>query len=143
MKISDLPLQYNCVQMLEHNLATRADKTALFSLEREMTFRQVSQEVNQVGNALKKLDVRMGDYVAILSLDVPEWVTSFFAVLKLGGVAVGFNTTQTGKDYAYMLDDSRARVVIVHESLLPKIEEIRIGRPFLEHVIVIGKASPD
>jgi len=92
MKISDLPLHYNCVSILEHNLDRRADKIALYSLEREMTFRQVSQEVNQVGNALKKLGVRIGDYVAILSLDLPEWVTSFFAVLKLGGVAVGMNT---------------------------------------------------
>src|SRR5688572_12144566 len=139
-KISDLPQHYNCVAVLEDNLAARADKVALYSLEREMTFLQVSQEVNQVGNALKKLGVRMGDYVAVLSLDLPEWVTSFFAVLKLGGVAVGMNTTQTPKEYAYMLDDSRARVVVVHESLYPKIEEIRAERPFLEHVIVIGAA---
>lgn len=142
MKISDLPLHYNCVAILEHNLATRPDKVALYSLERDMTFRQVSQEVNQVGNALKKLGVRKGDYIAILSLDLPEWVTCFFAVLKLGGVAVGMNTTLTPKEYAYMLDDSGARVAIVHESLLPRIEEIRKERPFLEHVVVLGSKSP-
>ena len=140
MQIADLPLHYNCVDNLEHNLASRADKVALYSAEREMTFRQVSQEVNQVGNGLKKLGVRMGDYVAILSLDLPEWVTSFYATLKLGGIAVGMNTTLTPKEYAYMLDDSRTRVLIVHESLLPRIDEVRSGRPFLEHVIVIGKA---
>jgi benzoate-CoA ligase family protein len=143
MKISDLPLNYNCVDILEHNLGTRADKVALYSAEREMTFRQVSEEVNQVGNALKKLGVRIGDYVAILSLDLPEWVTSFFATMKLGGIAVGMNTTLTPKEYGYMLDDSRARVLIVHESLLPRIEEVREGRPFLEHVVVIGgKPAP-
>src|SRR4051812_44545392 len=111
MTIDDLPLQYNCVQMLEHNLAERPDKIALYSVERNMTFRQVSQEVNQVGNALKKLGVRIGDFVAILSLDLPEWVASFFGVLKVGGVAVGMNTTLTPKEYAYMLDDSKARVL--------------------------------
>lgn len=140
MKIADLPLHYNCIDILEHNLAERADKVALYSLERELTFRQVSQEVNQVGNALKKLGVRMGDYVAILSLDLPEWVTSFFGTLKVGGVAVGMSTTLTPPEYAYMLDDCRARVLIVHESLLPRIEETRSARPFLEHVIVIGQA---
>jgi len=126
------------VDVLEHNLAKRADKVALYSLEREMTFRQISNEVNQVGNALKKLGVRMGDFVGILSLDLPEWVTSFFGVLKVGGVAVGMSTTLTPKEYAYILDDSRARVVIVSENLLPQIEEIRAERPFLEHVVVIG-----
>src|SRR5688572_4335782 len=114
MKISDLPEQYNCVAILENNLAARADKVALYSAERNMTFREVSQEVNQVGNALKKLGIRMGEYVGICSLDLPEWVTSFFGVLKIGGVAVGMNTTQTPKEYAYMLDDSRARAIVVH-----------------------------
>ena len=142
MKISDLPEQYNCVAILENNLATRADKVALYSLERNMTFRQVSQEVNQVGNALKKLGIRMGDYVGICSLDLPEWVTSFFGVLKIGGIAVGMNTTQTPKEYAYMLDDSRARAIVVHESLYPKIAEVRKDLRFLEHVIVIGAAQP-
>src|SRR5437763_13862285 len=136
MKISDLPLHYNCVDILEHNLEPRGDKIALYSLERDMTFRQVSQEVNQVGNALKKFGVRMGDFVAILSLDLPEWVTSFFGILKVGGVAVGMSTTLTPKEYAYILDDSRARVVIVSENLLPQIEEIRAERQFLEHVVV-------
>ena len=139
MKISDLPLRYNAVDILEHNLAKRADKVALYSLEREMTFRQVSREVNQVGHALKKLGVRMGDFVSLLSLDVPEWVTSFFGTLKIGGSAVGMSTTLTPPEYAYMLDDSRTRVLIVHESLLPKIDEIRTGRPFLEHIVVIGQ----
>jgi 4-hydroxybenzoate-CoA ligase/benzoate-CoA ligase len=77
MRISDLPEHYNCVDILEHNLARRADKVALYSAEREMTFRQVSQEVNQAGNALLKHGVRIGDTVALLSLDLPEWVTSF------------------------------------------------------------------
>src|SRR5262245_1899411 len=113
MKIADLPPHYNCVAMLEQNLAKRADKVFLYSLERQLTYRQLSQEVNQVGHALKKAGVRMGEYVAILSLDLPEWVTSFFGVLKIGGVAVGMSTTLVAKDYAYMLADSRARALIV------------------------------
>src|SRR5438093_4942028 len=141
MKISDLPVQYNCVDILEHNVVHRADKTALYSVEREMTFRQVSEEVNQVGNALKKRAVRIGDAVAILSLDLPEWVTSFFGVLKVGGVAVGLSTTLTPKEYAYILDDCRARILIVSETLLPQVEKIQIERHFLEHVVVIGQPS--
>lgn len=141
MKMSDLPLDYNCVEVLEHNLATRADKTALYSLEREMTFREVSEEVNQVSNALEKLGVRMGTFVGMLALDVPEWVTSFFGVIKVGGVAVGMSTTLTPSEYAYMLDDSRARVLVVDESLVGYVEEMLAERPFLEHVVIIGSSN--
>src|SRR6202012_1313845 len=102
---------------------------------------EVSREVNQVGNALKKLGVRIGDFVAILSLDLPEWFTSFFGEIKIGGGVVGMSTTLTTKEYAYMLDDCRARVLIVHESILPRVLEMRAERPFLEHVIVIGASQ--
>ena len=141
MKIADLPLQYNTVDVLEHNLGARTDKIALYSLEREMTFREVSEEVNQVSNALEKFGVRMDSFVGILSLDVPEWVTSFFGVMKVGGVAVGMSTTLTAPEYAYMLDDSRAMVLIVHETLVPKIEDMLAERVFLKHVVVIGSAQ--
>ncbi|MBI3361737.1 MAG: AMP-binding protein, partial [Chloroflexi bacterium] len=137
-RTADVPLFYNAVDILERNLAGRADKVALYSPERAMTFRQVSQEANQVGNALKKLGIRLGDFVGILSLDGPEWVTSFFGTLKTGAIAVGMNTLLTPQEYAYILRDCRARVLIAHESLLPAIEAILDELPFLERVVVIG-----
>ncbi len=139
MKAADLPLSYNAVQILEHNLETRADKTALLSDERELTFAEVSAEVNQVGNALKRLGVRPGESVALLALDSAEWVTSFFGTLKVGAVHVGLNTLLTPKEYAYVLDDAKAHVLIVHEALLDKVESILDESPLLEHLIVIGE----
>jgi benzoate-CoA ligase family protein len=143
MKATDLPLHYNAVDILERNLDERADKVALYSFEREMTFREVSNEVNQVGNALKALGVRRGDFVGILSSDCPEWVTTFFGAIKIGAVAVGINTLLSADEYAYILRDCRAWVLVIHESLLPAIEEIRDGRHFPEHVVVIGETHQE
>ena len=84
MKADDLPQFYNMCEILEHNLQTRAGKTAILSDDGSMTFAEVSQQVNQVGNALTALDVRFGDCVAILCPDRIEWVTSFFAIGKIG-----------------------------------------------------------
>ncbi|MDO8485396.1 MAG: benzoate-CoA ligase family protein [Candidatus Limnocylindrales bacterium] len=139
---ADVPLYYNAVDILERNLGARADKVALYSPDRSLTFRQVSREVNQVGNALiNNLGVRLGDFVAILSLDRPEWVASFFGIVKAGGVAVSINTMVTPRECDYILRDCRARVLIVDESLLPAIEGIRDSQPFLEHVVVIGRSA--
>jgi len=141
MRAADLPLYYNAVDILERNLPELADKLALLSAEREMTFQQVSAEANKVGNALRRLGVRNGDVVGILSLDAADWVTSFFGTIKIGGVALGMNTLLTPGEHDYIFRDSRARVLIVHEALLPAVEEIRRAPHFPEHVIVIGKAS--
>jgi benzoate-CoA ligase family protein len=142
MKAADLPLYYNAVDILERNLATRADKVALLSdTRKEMTFREISNEANQVGNALKKLGARFGDYVAILALDCPEWVATFFGTLKIGAVAVGINTLLKPHEYAYILRDARARILVISEALLPAFDAIRVEQPFVEHVIVIGNAK--
>lgn len=141
MRASDLPLTYNAVQILEHNLPARADKTALYSLDRSLTFQQVRDEVNRVGSALKQLDVRMGDTVAILNLDNAEWAIAYFACLKIGAVAVGMNTLLKPHDHAFILNDCRARVLLVHQSLLPAIDAVLDRLPFVEHVIVIGGAA--
>jgi non-ribosomal peptide synthetase component F len=124
-RAADVPLEYNAVELIEHNLAARAYKTALLSAERSLTFSEISAEVNRVGNALAGLGFRQGEPVAILCLDCAEWVTSFFGIVKAGGIAVGMSTLLTSREYDYMLRDCRARAR--RRSLLPVIEES--GRP--------------
>ncbi len=143
MKASDLPLFYNAVDILEHNLAERAEKKALFSEGRTLTFGEISAEVNQVANALKACGVRAGEYVGLLAHDSAEWVACFFGTLKIGAVHIGMNTLLTTDDYDYILKDSRARVLIVSEAILDKIEQIRANNSQLEHVIVIGAAKEE
>jgi benzoate-CoA ligase family protein len=141
MKMTDLPLAYNAAAILEHNLPERAGKEALFSPARTMTFQQVADEVNQVGNALQGLGVRMGEMVGLLAFDQAEWVTTFFGTIKIGAVHVGINTLLTPAELDYILRDCRARVLVVQDALLPNLEAIWEGQPFLKHVIVIGQGS--
>ena len=138
MKASDLPINYNMCEILEHNLEHRADKTALLSEHGTMTFREVSHQVNQIGNALTRLGLRFGECVAILCPDRPEWVTTFFATAKIGGVVLGMNTLLTTEEYDYILKDARVRVLVIHDSLLELVEPILRNHNILSKVIVIG-----
>ena len=138
MKAADLPTKYNMCEILEHNLHTRADKTAILSDDGNMTFREVSVQVNQIGNALLRSGIRFGEVVAIMSPDRPEWVTSFFAVAKIGGVALGMNTLLKAEEYDHILGDSRAQVLIVHDSMLDVIQPVLANHKTLKKVILIG-----
>jgi benzoate-CoA ligase family protein len=138
MSASDLPLYYNAVDILERNLSARANKPALLTPDRALTFQQVSDEVNQVGNALKKLDVRMGETVAIISVDCAEWVTMYFGAIKIGAIAGGVNNLLKPHEHAYILRDSRARVLVIHKAHLAALDSIRDQMESVKHVIVIG-----
>ena len=62
--------------------------------------------------------------------DSPEFAYSFFGAIKIGAVAVPTNPWMFAKDYEYLINDSRARAIIVHESTLPEIEKIWDNTPF-------------
>ena len=139
LQLADLPISYNAAAILENNLPLRADKIALYSLQRNLTFAQVNQEANQVANALRHFDVRQGETIAILCLDQAEWVTTFFGTLKVGAVAAGLNTLMTPGELDYILRDCRARILVIHHTLWPTFAPIQAEQPFLEHVVVIDQ----
>jgi benzoate-CoA ligase family protein len=137
-RAADLPERYNAIEILERNLAEDADRLALLSADRDMTFGEVAEEVDRVGNGLRDLGVHAGDAVAILSLDTAEWAVSFFACLKIGAVAVGMNTMLTVREQAYILRDAGARVLLVHASLLETARGALASAPNVAQVVVIG-----
>ncbi|MEW6355226.1 MAG: benzoate-CoA ligase family protein [Planctomycetota bacterium] len=133
-----LPERLNAAQVFVdlHIAEGRADKPALLCEGETVTYRELSEGVNRFGNAIRNLGIRMEERVAILLPDTPEFVYAFFGAMKTGAVAIPMNTLLKPKDYEYLLNDSRARALVVHSSLLRNIESIRGDLKYLEHIIV-------
>ena len=143
MSTMDLPEQLNAAAVLvdDHLTQGRAAKPAILCGPRTVTYAQLHESVNRFGNVLRDLGVRMEERVALLLPDSPEWVFVFFGAIKAGAVAIPMNTMLAAKDYDYMLNDSRARVLVVHASFLDRIAPIRDRLRHLEHLIVVGPAA--
>ena len=104
-----------------------------------VTYRQVADRANRLGNALRGLGSQPEQRVALLLLDSPAFAYSFFGAIKAGLVPVPLNTLWRAKDYEYALRDSGARVLIISEALLGEFLAIdRQAMPRLEQVIVVG-----
>src|SRR5665811_138791 len=75
-----LPEEFNAASYFvdRHIAEERGDKVAIECEERRVTYRQLFESVNRVGNALKSLDVRPEERVFLLLLDTPEFAASFF-----------------------------------------------------------------
>jgi len=147
MSVADLPERLNAAAALVdvHIREGRSAKPAILCAERTITYADLHEGVNRLGNALKELDVRMEERVAILLPDSPEFAFAFFGAMKIGAVAVPLNTLLTPRDYEYLLNDCRARVLIIHSTLLDHTAPVRGNLRYLEHVIVsvgTGHAAP-
>lgn len=136
-----IPDRFNAAaHFIDPHARLRPDKVAIECGDERVTYGELTARVNRVGNALRgALGVRMEERVLLLLLDTPEFAACFFGAIKIGAVPVPVNTLLRPNDYQYMLNDSRARVAIVNQALLPQVEAIpRENLPFLEHNIVIG-----
>ncbi|MCX7886055.1 MAG: benzoate-CoA ligase family protein, partial [Verrucomicrobiae bacterium] len=124
-----------------HVLEGRGDKIAIFCGDETVTYRQLHERVNRMGNLLRYLGVRMEDRVAILLPDCPECAYAFFGAIKIGAVAIPMNMNLVPEDLEYLLSDSRARVLIMHPSLLGKVMPFRSKLKHLDHIVVTGDAA--
>lgn len=140
MKV-DLPDLYNAATtFVDANIKQgRGGKVAVYYEDQKITYQEIFEQVNRTGNALRDLGIEIEDRVLVILPDSPAFAYSFFGAIKIGAVAVPTNPWMFAKDYEYLINDSRARVIIVHESTFPEIEKIWHNAPFLRHTIVVGK----
>src|SRR5207302_4678976 len=122
----------------------RGDNVAIEYGDQRITYRQVLDNVNRFGNALKQvLHVRIEERVMLLLLDCLEYAYSFFGAIKIGAVPIPTSTLFKPADYEYLLNDSRARAVVVSEALLPQLQAIpHENLRYLRDVVVVGNAPP-
>ncbi len=122
----ELPDIYNAATtFVDENIAQgRGGKVAIYYQDQKITYQEVFENVNRTGNALRNLGVEFERRVLVILPDSPEFAYSFFGAIKIGAVAVPANTLLKPLDYEYILGDTRARIAIVSEALLPQLEAI-------------------
>jgi acyl-CoA synthetase (AMP-forming)/AMP-acid ligase II len=106
---------------------------------RRLPIANLMENVNRVANGLIELGVGMESRVMLLLRDTPEMIYSFYGAIKTGAVPVPTNILMKAPDFLYMLNDSRAPVLIVDAVFLPEIEKILDQAVFLKNVVVCGE----
>ncbi|HLZ25427.1 MAG TPA: benzoate-CoA ligase family protein [Ktedonobacterales bacterium] len=138
-----LSYEYNAaVAFLDGALANGwGDRIALRTSGGNWTYSQLAEGANRAGNALRALGVETEQRVAILLYDSPQFACTFFGAIKIGAVPIPTNTALRPQDYHYMLNDSRARVLIVEEDIWPQIAPLRRDLTFLRHVVIVARGA--
>ena len=142
----EIPRELNLASyFLDRNLEEgRGDNVALYCGGDTRTFAELARLTNKVGHVLRGLGVRPEDRVLLGLSDSFEFVASWFAVLKVGGVVAEVYTFLQPKDYEYYLNYSRARVAVVDRTTLEAFREVAPSCPHVQHLLVVGaEADPE
>ena len=127
---------------LYHNLEEgRENKVCLYFEDRKWTYGEVARLSNQTGNALREYGVNIEDRVLMVLPDCPEFVWTWFGAARIGAVITMVNPLLPAADYEYYLDYTRAKVAVVHESLLNTFAEAAANARYLRNVLVVGDVA--
>ncbi|MGD2186317.1 MAG: benzoate-CoA ligase family protein [Desulfobacterales bacterium] len=139
----NLPDRFNAAQyFVDRNVDEgRGEQTAILFEDHSYTYRQFLENVNRMANALTELGVGMENRVMLLLRDTPQMLFSFYGAIKIGAVPIPSNILMKAPDFLYMLNDSRAAVLIIDAVFLPEIEKTLDQAAFLQHVIVCGDSN--
>ena len=136
----EVPREYNAaLEFIDANLdRRRGEKVAFIDETGGYTYRELAERVNRTGNALRSLGAGMETRVLMCMTDGIDFPAVFFGAIKAGCVPIPVNTLLTPGDYAYLLQDSRARFAVVSETLLDRFSPALPDQPHVERVVVAG-----
>src|SRR5262245_7510193 len=137
---ASFPEQFNMATYFLDNRIEEGlgDRVAVYCGNRQYTYADVQSMANRAGNALLSLGIEIEDRVLIVLPDSIEFVATWFGAAKIGAVITMVNTILPSADYEYYLDYTRAKVAVVHASVIERFGPAAATSPYLKHTIVTG-----
>jgi long-chain acyl-CoA synthetase len=120
-------MSYRSIPAVMKENARRYGKRAAISYKKNgvyhsLTYEEFYERVLKLARGLVKYGMTPGDKVAIFSENSLGWAISDFAIQSAGGITVPIYATNTGKQAAYILNHSEARIVFC--STKPQFEKL-------------------
>jgi long-chain acyl-CoA synthetase len=129
-------------QLFRYRCQTLKDRTAHrekdLGIWKPYTWTDYWNHAMWIGMALRKLGLKRGEAVSILSEDRKEWAYFDMGIQAVGGIASGIYTTDSAKQLAYLVNNSDSRFLIVEdEEQLDKYLQVEDEMPGLLKVIIL------
>jgi len=97
------------------------NKSLSFVGEKDKTYAELKSEVERLGTQLRGIGVVKGTKVAILSENMPNWGTAYFAIASIGGIVIPILPDFHSTEISNILKLVDADVIFVSEPLRKKI----------------------
>lgn len=115
-------------------------KAALKFMGLTLTYGRLFQQVDRLATALAKRGIKAGDRVVLLMPNCPQFVISFYALMRLGATAVLANPLNVERELVFKFQDSGAKALIVLDLLSQRVNNIKKQVP-LELIVYTSLAD--
>ena len=125
--------------LIEKNAAEFPDRPAVHFEGADMTYAELNRACNRVANFFLEMGAKKGMTCALFLESSADYITVLAGLAKIGVVSSLLNTGLKKQPLIHVVNISKADWIVVHESLLDRIEEIigDISVP-AENILVLG-----
>jgi len=131
----------NVGQVLSDIAAKAPGKTAVIFKDEKLTYADLELMATRLANKLRACGVGRGDRVAVVLPNVPQWVVSYAAVMKLGAVAVPLDFRFKEEELVPIFRDAQVRTIVT-SSQYPSYRKFS-SAPGIDTVVVTGGEDGD
>jgi len=113
------------------------NRIAIDFLGHKITFAKLARDVRALAAGLRGLGVGRGVNVGLLMPNCPQFVTSYYAILKAGGTVVNYNPLYSPHEIEHQIEDSSTEIMITLalKLMYPKVADC-LGTTKLKRIIV-------
>ena len=116
----EIPLQ----ELLMKSAREFPEKTAILYFDKGMTYRELNNLSDKFAAALDGLGVKKGDKVAIFLPNIPQFVISYYGIVKTGAIVTAISPLYKEREVEHQLNDSEAETIVVLDALYPILERV-------------------
>jgi acyl-CoA synthetase (AMP-forming)/AMP-acid ligase II len=114
----------NLSELLAYQSRKYPEKEGVVTLEERLTYAEWNDKVNQFARAMMRLGVQAGEKIVIHMPNTKEFVITYFAIHRLGAIAVPINAKLVASEVAYIYDHSDASVLLTHDLLFGQVSQL-------------------
>jgi long-chain acyl-CoA synthetase len=107
-------MHLNLGTILLANAKQQPEATVLRSGDLELSYAELDRAARGFAASLGARGIAPGDKVAVLVPNVPEFLVAYFGILYAGATVVPINILAAAPEVTYFLEDSGARLLVVH-----------------------------
>jgi len=121
-------------------------KVAIVEGENRRTFKELDAMANALAASLQELGLRKGDRIAIYMKSSIEFVVSFYAIEKLGGIVAWVNPNYRKTEAEFILRNSEAKGIVIFREwegydYLDAVLKMKENLPSLEFTLLVGEGE--
>ena len=117
------PVAGSLVDIVAASARDYPDAPALQFFGRETSYRELQEQIDRAAAGLKARGVGAGDTVAIVLPNCPQHIVAFYAILRLGAVAIEHNPLYTPRELRKQFEDHGAKTAIVWTKVVAAVQE--------------------